>query len=220
MCIKCLDDTATTPDAFKDDSPCSAPPEDPDTEWDQLCDEIKKLRIVPTVGNNSRHIGLCNTPVEPKKVNLQPSPAPPPVVPLQDIRDSSPGPHRCEPCRVLVDCVGDGKRPDVALQAAMEDNDMIVEDVKEIDEEIWDGIKERPLEECFDKLTWADNWKLICKVEEVMEKGMKEGLEDGVKDVIDDVVEEGMEEGIEGGTEERWIMIEKPSSSPELNRSG
>jgi len=63
---------------------------------------------------------LCSLTLQPKKVNLQPSPSPPPAVPLPQTRDPSPGLQPTESDGVLVNFMGDYNHPDVAFRAARE----------------------------------------------------------------------------------------------------
>jgi hypothetical protein len=82
---------------------------------------------------HSDDVGLRDTPpLEPKKVNLQPSPSPPLILPDQDTSDSSPDPpDRKRPLRpkkkrgsqgdaLLVHVMDGGKRPDIARLAGQE----------------------------------------------------------------------------------------------------
>ena len=119
ICKKCLEDSVT--ETFKDDSLYSSTEtllEDLRIEWDQLCAEIETLRLTPAPEinlNNPCYIGLCSLPIEPKKVNLQPLPSPPPAAPLPDSRDSSSGPQVSPANGTLVNTMADGKQPDIAL---------------------------------------------------------------------------------------------------------
>jgi hypothetical protein len=91
------------------------------------------------VHDNMYNSRLCNTPVEPKEVNLQPSPSPPPAVALPEIRDPGPGPLPSQGDGCLIGLMANGENPDIALQAASvplpsdEEADLVREDLEEED---------------------------------------------------------------------------------------
>ena len=112
ICEHCLEDTvkkSSTEPTLLEDTQTSLKINEPTVqiEWDELRSELV---------HDSYNSRLCNTSVEPRKVNLQPSPSPPPAVFLPQIRDPRPS----QGDGIVVQYMGNGKYHDVALQAANE----------------------------------------------------------------------------------------------------
>jgi hypothetical protein len=141
---------------------------------------------------NSDYVDLRNTPqVEISKVNLQPSPSPPPVVPLPQIPDSGPDPPNrpSQADGVLASSMDNNRNPDIAREAAMK--------LLASDDEKDSAVKQALMRATRILRKMALKMGLIG-----WRNRMKEDIGDEIEDRVEKDVEEGTWEGLGEGTEE------------------
>ena len=124
------------------------------------------LSSVNTTLYNSDHVDLREAPqVEIRKVNLQPSPTPPPAVPVPPIvPEGSPDPpHRhSQGDAVVVSFMDNGRNPDIAREAATKP--LASDHEKDFEDGIEKGVQEGA-------------WKKSRKVgRKELRKGLRKGL--------------------------------------------
>lgn len=146
---------------------------------------------------NSDDLDLRNTPpVESRKVNLRPSPSPPPAVPLPQIPDDRDPPNRpSQADGTLVSSLDNGRNPDIAREAAMKS--LASDDEKD------SAAKEALMRAT--RILRKMAWKMGLMA---WRKWTKEDIGDDIEDWVEIDVEEGTWEGLGEVTEEdmeAWI---------------